>query len=113
MKRVFFGLGAALVLAAFSPSPAEAQLNSCDRCSFDGDWAVCVLHGGGLMEGCTQLSPRGCGFDDVCWPWWPFNEQQAVDLTGTALDPNTDDTAILTPGTLMNLLLAEPESEAV
>ena len=100
MKKVFFGLGAMFFLAAFSPSSAEAQFDPCDTCDYSGEWAVCVLGGGGWFEGCHQVSPLGCSADDICWPWWPNQEQQAVDLTGTALDPNTEDKAILTPGTL-------------
>lgn len=85
-------LGAAFTIAALSPSSAEAQFNECDKCNFDGEWAVCILHGGGFMYGCSQPTPAGCGLDGLCWPFWP-NEQQAVNPT------DVDDEAILTSRT--------------
>lgn len=95
MKRVFLGLSAAFLLAGFSPYSVEAQVGPCDDCNTSGPWAVCVIGGDGNYEGCHTTDPMGCKRTGFCWA---FQEQQAVDLTGTAVDPNKDYTAILTAG---------------
>lgn len=96
MKRVFFGLGAAFFLAAFSPSSAEAQFDPCDICNHHEDgWIYCILGGGGPIDGCYQESPLYCSGNG----WCGFQDD-AVDLTGTAVDPNTEDTTTLTAGVL-------------
>lgn len=93
MKRVFYGLSAAFFLAGFSPYSAEAQSDPCDGCDYSEGWAACVIGGGGTIEDCYVVDPMGCERNGFCWS---FQEQQAVDLTGTALDPNTEDRGILT-----------------
>ena len=97
MKGIFFGLGMAFCLAAFFPSLAGAQPQStCDYCDDSWGWASCVLGGGGVYQHCFQTNPGYCSTYGYCWlPW-----QQAVDLTGTAVGPNTEDKAILTAATL-------------
>ena len=97
MKRAFLGLGAAFFLAASSPSSVEAQPQStCDDCDWSWGFAACQLGVGGVYEHCFQQTPHACSTYGYCWlPW-----QQAVDLTGTAVDPNTEDKTILTAAIL-------------
>ena len=98
MKRVVFGLCAAFFLAAFSPSSAEAQFDPCDACDHSWGFAACVLGGGGPIEGCFADTPLFCSGSGSCEG--AEDQDYAVDLTGTAVDPNADDTKILTAGIL-------------
>ena len=88
IKGIFFGVGVALCLAAFSPSVAEAQPQStCDDCDHSWGFAACCIGCGGVYQSCFTESPNYCGTYGYCWlPW-----QQAVDLTGTAVGQNAED----------------------
>ena len=98
MKRVVFGLGAVFFLAAFFPSSAEAQFDPCDNCDHSWGFAACVLGGGGPIEGCFADTPLFCSGSGSCDE--PEDQDYAVDLTGTAVDPNADYKTVLTAGIL-------------
>lgn len=60
-----------LVVLALTLAPAalEAQLGPCDDCRYDvqGEFAYCVIGGGGPFVDCFQQTPDFCDWGELCF----------------------------------------------
>jgi hypothetical protein len=48
-------------------TPLQAQFDDCDDCLFNGEFAYCLIGGGGPFVDRFQQSPDFCGFRRLCF----------------------------------------------